>query len=98
MQRAGSDWKDTTGLNALRQVEVHARDDASPEWEAVGRPTAGLIDSFELKPSALGNRRRADAEPGWNRPRHWGLRGLSAGLLRRNGFIPAYAAFNLIWS
>jgi hypothetical protein len=80
---------------ALRSA-LHAR---SPDWAAIGRPVAALLDEFPQS-----HPKRAPV-PAANRPpppeaqleriiracaRHL------TGAFRANGFIPAYAAFNLV--
>ncbi|WP_407177968.1 hypothetical protein [Bradyrhizobium sp. STM 3562] len=85
-------------LEALRSAILHARDDASPDWEAAGRPIADLLDTIVLghptpKPVLAAARVPKPAE--LDRV----IRACGAHLLRsfrRNGFLPTYAAFNLI--
>ena len=76
-----------------------ARDDAAPDWEAVGKPVAALLDTIELshpKPAPapangalppLSADREHDPR---RRPR------ICSARTGRCGFIPTYAAFNLI--
>ncbi|CCE08205.1 conserved hypothetical protein [Bradyrhizobium sp. STM 3843] len=99
LRRAGlPELNDSTRLNALRQALFQARDDASPDWEAIGRPVAALIDSFALRhpqPAPAPLPRRPPALADIARV----IRACGADLLgsfARNGFIPTYAAFNLI--
>lgn len=102
LRRAGlPELNDPARLNALREALVRARDDASPDWEAIGQPIAALIDSFALShPQPPKTERPASASqlpaPGEiDRV----IRACGADLLgsfRTNGFIPTYAAFNLI--
>src|SRR5262249_18439968 len=82
----------------LREALKHARDDVDPDWEAIGRPVATLLDTIQLahpKPAPA----RSDAHT----PKPAEIEGIiktcAAHLLRsfgRSGFIPTYAAFNLI--
>ena len=99
LRRAGlPELKDAGRLDALRLALVQARDDEQPDWEEVGRPVAALIDSFELRhpqPKAAGAASRRPALQDIERV----IRACGADLLgayARNGFIPTYAAFNLI--
>src|SRR5947209_9129728 len=90
--------QDPARLGALRKALVRARDDEAPDWAAIGAPVAALLDTLELrhparKPISLPERAAglAEIDPV--------IRACGAHLLRafrRNGFIPAYAAFNLI--
>ena len=83
----------------MREALVRARDDEQPDWAAIGQPVANLLDTIQLshpRPKPVSGRR----------PRRRNLpniehviRACGAHLLRsyeKNGFIPAYAAFNLI--
>jgi hypothetical protein len=85
-------------LNALREALARARDDASPDWEEIGRPVAALLDSFTLshpKPRRTDTRLAMPAGGQIDRV----IRACGAHLLASfatNGFIPTYAAFNLI--
>jgi hypothetical protein len=90
---------DTSTLHGLREGLVRARDDAAPDWAAVGAPVAALLDTIDLhhprpkpaSPAGAPAPDLADIERV--------IRLCGAHLLRsfgKNGFIPAYAAFNLI--
>ena len=99
LRRAGlSDLNDTSRLSALREALTRARDDAEPDWEAIGRPVAELLDTVKLshpKPAPLRPNGAAPDLPDIERV----IRTSAAHLLRsfrKNGFIPTYAAFNLI--
>src|ERR1700740_251355 len=35
-------------LAALREAIIRARDDAAPDWQAIGRPVAELLDTIDL--------------------------------------------------
>ena len=85
-------------LERLRQALTAARDDAAPDWAAIGQPVAALLDTIDLghpspKPAPMPERAPglAEIEPV--------IRACGAHLLRsfaQSGFIPTYAAFNLI--
>jgi hypothetical protein len=48
--RAGlPELRDGSRLKALQQVLIHARDDVSPDWAAIGQPIAALLDTIELR-------------------------------------------------
>jgi hypothetical protein len=90
---------DASRLDALREALIRARDDEQPDWAAIGQPVADLLDTIELqhprpRPSApfeVAAPKLSDIERV--------IRACGAHLLRsfgNNGFIPAYAAFNLI--
>jgi len=99
LRKAGlSELEQPVRFRAVRDALIAARDDADPDWAAIGRPVAELLDSVKLQ------------HP---RPRPWvapaqmprlsdidsAIRAASENLLQsweRNGFIPTYAAFNLI--
>jgi hypothetical protein len=90
--------RDEKRLQALREALIRARDDTEPDWAAVGAPVAELLDTIDLKhprPKAAAAPARAPelAEI------ELIIRTCGAHLLRsfgKNGFIPTYAAFNLI--
>ena len=100
LRRSGLvELNDGSRLASLRNALVRARDDETPDWAAIGEPVAHLLDTVELrhprpKPSAhldVGLPKLSEIE-------HV-IRTCGAHLLRtygRCGFIPAYAAFNLI--
>jgi hypothetical protein len=99
LRRAGLfELRDEKRLQALREALIRARDDAEPDWAAVGAPVAELLDTIDLKhprPKAAAAPARAPdlAEI------ELIIRACGAHLLRsfgNNGFIPTYAAFNLI--
>jgi hypothetical protein len=99
LRRTGlAELRDSARLTGLQQALTNASDDASPDWDAVGRPVAALLDSIDLvhpKPPALPAPGRAP-EPGQIEA---AIRTCGAHLLRSfrsNGFIPTYAAFNLL--
>jgi len=99
LHRAGlPELDEPARLDALRGALTRARDDASPDWEAIGRPVAALLDSFAL---AHPQPTRRDTETTMPAAGHIDriIRACGAHLLgsfATNGFIPTYAAFNLI--
>ncbi len=99
LRRTGlAELRDEPRLQRLREALIRARDDVSPDWAAIGQPVADLLDTIDLrhpnpKPAPAPERAPglAEIEPV--------IRTCGAHLLRsfgRNGFIPTYAAFNLI--
>src|SRR5215472_13514377 len=49
LRRAGlPELKDGVHRARLREALIRARDDAAPDWEAVGRPVADLLDGTAL--------------------------------------------------
>jgi hypothetical protein len=93
-----TELKEAARLQALRQALTRARDDEQPNWAAIGQPVADLLDTIELSHPQPG-----PAEPVGPAPAIAAIeaviRSCGAHLLgsfRRNGFIPTYAAFNLI--
>jgi hypothetical protein len=85
-------------LQRLRAALLHARDAQAPDWAAIAAPVAALLDTVDLahprpKPAFFPERAPGLAEI------EAVIRGCGAHLLRSfksNGFIPTYAAFNLI--
>ena len=99
LRRTGlAELRDEARLQSLRGALIRARDDAEPDWAAVGQPVADLLDTIHLQ-----HPRPAPA-PAPARVPDLGeiesvIRSSAAHLLRsfgKNGFIPTYAAFNLI--
>jgi hypothetical protein len=99
LRRTGlAELRDERCLQRLREALIRARDDETPDWAAIGQPVADLLDTIDLrhpnpKPAPAPERAPglAEIEPV--------IRTCGAHLLRsfgRNGFIPTYAAFNLI--
>ncbi|WP_139480191.1 hypothetical protein [Bradyrhizobium ivorense] len=90
--------KDGERLAGLRAALLAARDEAAPDWAAVGAPVAALMDDLGVRhpaPPAAG----APGRPPDLAEIERVIRLTGAHLLRsfrRNGFIPTYAAFNLI--
>jgi hypothetical protein len=99
LRRSGlPELSDPNRLEALRLAILRARDDMSPDWQAVGQPVAALIDTIKLshpRPPAAAAAVPAPALSEIDQA----IRIAGAHLLksyRKNGFIPTYAAFNLI--
>jgi hypothetical protein len=99
LRRAGlPELREPSRFEALRNALRSARDDESPDWAAIGQPVAELLDTVRLRhprpkpmPAPKQAPELADLE------KIIGICG--AHLLRSfgaNGFIPTYAAFNLI--
>jgi hypothetical protein len=89
--------RDPVVLEAIRGAIIAARDEASPDWSAIAEPIAGLIDAYPQqrieRPAISGSPRI----PSLTTVEEI-IRRCASHLLRcfaRNGFIPAYAAFNL---
>jgi len=107
LRRTGlSELRESPKLDGLRAALIRARDDDAPDWAAIGRPVAALLDTIDVRhpqPKPLLN---GVAPPGLNGAAAPGLaeieriiRICGAHLLNSygsNGFIPTYAAFNLI--
>src|SRR6266566_8539709 len=99
LRRTGlSELRDEARLQSLREALIQARDDAEPDWAAVGQPVADLLDTIDLqhpKPASAAAPARA---PDLGEIESV-IRTSAAHLLRsfgKNGFITTYAAFNLI--
>ena len=93
-----TELSDPARMSALQNAISRARDDSAPDWDAVGKPVAELLDTIELShpkpPPAPAN----GALPALATIEST-IRGAAAHLLgsyKKNGFIPTYAAFNLI--
>ena len=90
---------DPQRLAALRHALLEARDEAAPDWAAIGQPVAELLDTIELsRPRPRPASRPATAAPDLAAIERV-IRACGEHLLRsfrNNGFIPAYAAFNLM--
>ncbi|MGH6764533.1 MAG: hypothetical protein ACREC2_02775, partial [Bradyrhizobium sp.] len=99
LRRAGlAELRDETTLAALRGALVRARDDEAPDWAAIGQPVAALLDGIELAHPAPRPAPAPGPAPGLAEIERV-IRVAAAHLLRafgNNGFIPTYAAFNLI--
>ena len=50
LRRTGlSELNDPARLQGLREALVRARDDAAPDWAAIGAPVAALLDGIEFR-------------------------------------------------
>jgi hypothetical protein len=90
--------RDEKRLGAVREALVRARDDAEPDWAAVGAPIAELMADIDVRHPAPGPVTAPGRTPDANEIDRV-IRRCAAHLLRsfaKNGFIPTYAAFNLI--
>ena len=99
LRRTGlAELRDEARLQRLREALIRARDDEEPDWAAVGQPVAELLDTIDLQHP------RPKPAPAPARAPDLGeiesvIHTSAAHLLRsfgKNGFIPTYAAFNLI--
>ena len=101
LRRTGlAELRDEARLQRLRQALIAARDDQTPDWAAIGAPVADLVDTIDRRHPGP----KPAPAPGLARAPDLAeiegvIRDCGAHLLRsfgNNGFIPAYAAFNLI--
>jgi hypothetical protein len=99
LRRAGlAELGEPPRLERLRDALRRARDDAAPDWAEIGQPVADLLDTIELshpRPAAAAAPAQAPALSEIERV----IRVCGTHLLRSygdNGFLPTYAAFNLI--
>ena len=99
LRRTGiPELREEARLQDLREALIRAREDKNPDWAAIGAPVAALLDGIDLahpkpKPATWSGRPPGVAEI------ELVIRACGAHLLRSfaaNGFIPTYAAFNLI--
>lgn len=101
LRRAGlPELRDKGRFRTVQDALTKARDEAEPDWAAVGQPVADLLDTMRLRhpsPKPL-------PAPAFGRAPDLTeiesvIRNCGAHLLRsfgKHGFIPTYAAFNLI--
>jgi hypothetical protein len=93
-----SELRDEGRLAGLREALASARDEATPDWAAIGAPVAALLDTIEAshpRPEPVTAAGRApDITEIEQAIRVCGAHLL--GSFRKNGFIPTYAAFNLL--
>jgi hypothetical protein len=90
--------KDEARLQRLRAALTHARDAAEPDWEAIGAPVAELMADIGVHHPEPAKVAAAGSAPGMAEIERV-IRRCGAHLLgsfAKNGFIPTYAAFNLI--
>jgi hypothetical protein len=90
--------RDEKRLGALQQALLRARDDAEPDWAAVGAPVAELMADIDVRHPQPA-RAAAPARSPTRGEIEKVIRRCGAHLLgsfAKNGFIPTYAAFNLI--
>jgi hypothetical protein len=99
LRRAGlPELADEARLASLREALVHARDQEEPDWAGIGRTFAELLDTIQLthpQPKPVTPSREAPTPSEIDTI----IRTCGKHLLRsfaRNGFLPTYAAFNLI--
>ncbi len=99
LRRTGlPELSDASRFGALRAALIEARDAQTPDWAAIGRPVADLLDTLKPehpKPKRLASEAALPAV----RDIDATIQNCAAHLLKsyaRNGYIPAYAAFNLI--
>ena len=99
LRRAGlPELREPSRFEALRNALRSARDDEAPDWAAIGQPVAELLDTIRLRhprPKPMQAPKQAPELADLEKI----IRICGAHLLRSfgaNGFIPTYAAFNLI--
>jgi hypothetical protein len=99
LRRSGlPELADSGRRDALSSAILRARDDAAPDWTAVGAPVAALLDTVELSHPKPKPASAPALAPKLTEIEH-AIRVAGTHLLRsfrKNGFIPTYAAFNLI--
>jgi hypothetical protein len=99
LRRTGlAELREAPRLQGLREALIRARDDDEPDWAAIAAPVAALLDTLRLShpcPRPAAAPARAPDLTEIERV----IRDCGAHLLAsygRNGFLPTYAAFNLI--
>jgi hypothetical protein len=99
LRRAGlKELRDPSRFESLQNALVRARDDATPDWAAIGQPVAELLDTVRLRHPKPKPMPAPERVPKLSEIENI-IRRCGEHLLRsydRNGFIPTYAAFNLI--
>lgn len=99
LRRAGlPELKDEARLASIRNALAMARDQENPDWAEIGRPFAELLDTVSLSHPKPGRYLNGSRPPAWSELDAI-IRTCGKHLLKsfsRNGFIPTYAAFNLI--
>jgi hypothetical protein len=99
LSRAGvPQLRDEAHFQALSAALRAARDDTSPDWAAIGKPVAALLDEFPQKHRIRASVAAPDRMP--SRTEVDQIIGACARHLldsfAKNKFIPAYAAFKLV--
>ena len=99
LRRTGlAELRDDKQLQGLRAALISARDDESPDWDKIGRPVADLLDTIALEHPKPGPAQATGPAP--TVAEIEGVIGRCGTHLLKsfdnNGFIPTYAAFNLI--
>lgn len=99
LRRAGlPELREPDRYKVLQTALIAARDDAEPDWAAIGRPVAELLDTVTLQHPTPPKVMPAGNAPSFGEIddviRSCGRHLL--GSFGKNGFIPTYAAFNLI--
>ena len=99
LRRTGlSELRDAPRLQLLREALIRARDDDEPDWTAIGQPVAELLDTIEFKHPKPKPALASASAPNLGEIESV-IRRCGVHLLRSfcsNGFIPTYAAFNLM--
>ncbi|HEX3871497.1 MAG TPA: hypothetical protein VHV77_13730, partial [Pirellulales bacterium] len=99
LRRTGlPELRDAARFRELQEALINARDEPSPDWMAIGQPVASLLDTVTLHHPRPKPVMTAGPIPGIADIENI-IRTCGAHLLksfRSNGFIPTYAAFNLI--
>ena len=94
LRRTGlSELRDEARLQSLREALIRARDDAEPDWAAVGQPVADLLDTIDLQHPRPAPAPAPACAPDLGEIESV-IRTSAAHLLRsfgKNGFIPTYA-------
>src|SRR6202790_3361100 len=99
LRRTGlAELRDDQQLQRLREALIAARDDEVPDWAAIGQPVAALLDTIDLS-----HPQPKPAAPSGHAPDLAAIEGVIRdcgahllGAFGKNGFIPTFAAFNLI--
>lgn len=90
--------RDEKRLGAVREALIRARDDSEPDWAAVGAPIAELMADIDVRHPSPGPAAGTASVPGTAEIDRI-IRRCGAHLLGsfgQHGFLPTYAAFNLI--
>lgn len=99
LSRAGlPQLREESRFRALHQSLLNARDEAAPDWRAIGKPFAALLDEFPQQHPRPASSPSSSASMSRERLDHI-LRACAKHLLdtfAAHGYLPAYAAFNLI--